>query len=120
VSAANKRRGSAWERDAEEWLNLQGAHAMRLPRAGSRDIGDVAVRLRSGAALVMELKNAAAPKMAQWLREADVECRHYAERYHVDTYPLVVQKTRGKGPGEARVTMTMQQLMDLLIGENLA
>ena len=48
MSAANKRKGSAWERDLEDYLNEQGLEARRLPRAGNKDIGDVAIHATLG------------------------------------------------------------------------
>ena len=43
MSTANKRKGSQWERDVEDHLNTQGVKARRLPRAGSKDVGDVCI-----------------------------------------------------------------------------
>ena len=120
VSSYNKAKGSAFERDVEDHVNEVGVKARRLPRAGSKDIGDVAIELRSSRVIVGELKNVKVPNMAEWLREADVESCNYTLKYDVDTYPVVITKTRQKSIGEARVTMTLDTLMNLLKWEGTA
>lgn len=115
MSSANKRKGSTWESSIEDHLNSQGLKARRLPRAGSKDIGDVAIDLGEQA-IVIEAKNVnnAWSQMAQFLREADVEADNFEDKYSVTAYPVVVTKTRQKGPGEGRVVMTLDQFIDLL------
>ncbi len=120
MSSYSKAKGSAFERDVENHANEVGVKARRLPRAGSKDIGDVAIELRSSRVIVAELKNVKVPDMSGWLREADVESCHYTLKYDVDTYPVVITKTRQKGIGEARVTMTLDTLMNLLKWEGTA
>lgn len=120
MSAAGKAKGSLFERQIEDHLNGSGVHARRLPRAGSKDIGDVAVELRSKHVLVLEAKNRKTADMAEWLREAEVEADNYEVKYAAVTYPLVVTKTRQKGTGEARVTMTLDTLINLLRWEGLS
>ena len=115
MSSTNKRKGTQWENLIEEHFNSSGLQARRLPRAGTKDIGDVAVEL-SKSVLVIEAKNVkdAAGKMAQFLREAQVEAGHYEERYDRPAVPCVITKTRGKGPHESRVTMTLEDFLCLL------
>lgn len=113
MSAANKAKGSKWERDIEDYLNACGLHARRLPRAGSKDIGDVSVTVKDFV-IVVEAKNVKAANMADFLRQADVESDNYEAKYGVATVPVVVTKTRQKGTGEGRVTMTLDTLLDLL------
>ena len=120
MSAANKAKGSAFERLVEDHINESGVKARRLPRAGSRDIGDVAIELRSNRVLVNELKNVKVPAMAEWLRQADVESCNYTLKYNVDAYPVVITKARQKSIGEARVTMTLDTLLNLLKWEGIA
>ena len=120
MSSANKAKGSMFERDVEEYLNQCGVKARRLPRAGSKDIGDVAIELRSNRVLVNELKNVKVPAMADWLRQADVEADNYGLKYDVDTYPVVIAKARQKSIGEARVTMTLDTLLNLLRWEGIS
>ena len=115
MSSAGKRKGSAWERDLEDYLNNEGLHARRLPRAGSKDIGDVAVHAKDYD-IVMEAKNVrnAWGAMAQYLREADVEADNYFDKYDVATVPVVVTKTRQAGPGDGRVVMSVDTFINLL------
>ena len=120
MSAQNKQKGSRWERDLEEYLNSAGVKARRLPRAGSKDIGDVAIELKSGRVIVIEAKDVKVPNMADWLRQAHLEAAHYGDKYDVDTYGVVAQKTRMKGTGGARVTVTVDTLVELLHWEGLS
>ena len=120
MSAANKAKGSRWERDLEEYLHSAGVKARRLPRAGSKDIGDVAIELKSGRVIVIEAKDVKAANLAEFLRQADVEADNYRGKYVVDTYGVVAQKTRMKGTGGARVTLTVDTLLELLRWEGLS
>lgn len=115
MSAQNKAKGSRWESDVENFFNECGLKARRLPRNGSKDIGDVAVELAQSV-LVIEAKNVkdAAGQMAQFLREAEVEAHNYDCKYGAPTVGVVVTKTRQKGVGEGRVTMTLDTLVELL------
>lgn len=115
MSQYNKAKGSKWESDIESYLNEQGFKARRLPRAGVKDIGDVAIDL-GDKTLVVEAKNVASAwsQMLKFLREADVEASQYADKYNTDTYPVVMTKTRQYGTGEGRVVMTIDQFIELL------
>lgn len=119
MSAANKAKGSRWERDLEEYCNAVGGKARRLPRAGAKDIGDVAIELKSGRVIVIEAKDVKTPNMAEFLRQAEVEALHYELKYSCVTYGMVAQKTRMKPIAEARVTLTLDTLMNLLRWEGL-
>ena len=113
MSAANKAKGSKWENDIENYLNEVGLKARRLPLAGSKDIGDVAVEL-DRLVLVIEAKNTRTHDMAQYLREADVEADNYEAKYNRPTIGIVVTKTRQKGTADGRVVMTLDNLVNLL------
>lgn len=95
-------------------MNQSGLKARRLPRAGAKDIGDVAVELRNGHVLVLELKNVKAVNMADFLRQAEVEAGNYAAKYDAVTYGLVAVKTRQKHIRETRITLTVETLLDFL------
>jgi Holliday junction resolvase len=120
LSSQNKRKGSLFESQLEDHLNGQGAKARRLPRAGSKDIGDVAVTLRTGRVIVIEAKNVKLVAMADFLRQAEQEALNYANKYDCDTYGVVVVKARGQSVGKARVTLTVDELMNLLNWEALS
>lgn len=119
MSSANKAKGSLWERQVEDALNEAGVKARRLPRAGAKDIGDVAIELKNGHVLVLEAKNTKTHDMAQYLREAEIEAGHYEDKYKTVTYPLVVTKTRQKSALDGRVVMTLDTLINLLNWEGL-
>jgi Holliday junction resolvase len=106
-------KGSRFESDLENYLNESGMKARRLPRAGAKDIGDVAVILNK-LAIIIEAKNVKKQDMAEFLRQADVESCNYEIKYGTPTVPVVVTKTRQKSLGEARVTLTLDNLLQLL------
>lgn len=120
MSAANKAKGSRFEGDLENYINEYGGKCRRLPRAGAKDIGDLAIELKSGRVIVVEAKNTKTTDMAQYLREAEVEKGHYEDKYNVVTYGVVATKTRQKGVGDARITMTLDELLNLLNWEGLS
>ena len=113
VSSANKRKGTLFETELENYLNEAGVTARRLPRAGTKDLGDVSITIKNFA-IVIEAKNVKKQEMGEFLRQALVESDNYEAKYGVATVPVVITKTRGKGAGEARVTMTLDTLLDLL------
>lgn len=113
MSTYNKVKGTKFETDLENYLNESGVKGRRLPRAGSKDIGDVSLTLKDFT-IVIEAKNVKKQDMAEWLRQADVESCNYELKYGVPTIPVVATKTRQKGIGEARVTMNLDTLLDLL------
>lgn len=114
MSAQNKRKGSLWERDLEEYYNMEGFKARRLPRAGTKDIGDIAIELKNNHVVVVEAKNVKANDVLQWLREADVEAEHYSQKYDTPAYGIVVRKTRGTNASGAVVMMSQETLQNLL------
>lgn len=110
----NKVKGSKFEIALEEYLNGDGLKARRLPRAGKHDIGDVDLRVSDNVTLVLEAKNVKTEAMAEWLREADVEACNHEMRFGTPTIGAVVRKARGQSMGSARVTMTLDSLINLL------
>ena len=115
MSAANKARGSRWESDIETYLNDNyGIKARRLPRAGAKDIGDVAIELKNGHVIVVEAKNTKVAQLKEFLRQADIEADHYEEKYHCPTYGVVAMKARQQGTGEGRIVLTIDTLAELL------
>jgi Holliday junction resolvase len=120
MSAANKAKGSKFEIDVENYLNDSGVKARRLPRSGSKDIGDVSVTLSTGKVIVLEAKNVKTANMKEFLRQAEVEAENYEAKYGAVTYPMVVQKARQQPISEGRVTMTLDTLVNLLMWEGLS
>lgn len=115
MSSQNKRKGSEWERDLEDYLNMEGLEARRLPRAGSKDIGDVAIYARDYD-IVIEAKNvkSAWSSMKEFLRQAEVESNNYFDKYDKPTIGVVATKTRQSGTGEGRIVLTVDQFINLL------
>lgn len=120
MSSYNKAKGTRWETDLEDYLNGAGLKARRLPRAGAKDIGDLAVTLRSGRVIILEAKNVKVGNLKEFLRQAEVEATNYCDKYETDTYPVVAQKARQQGTGDGRITMTVDTLVELLQWEGLA
>lgn len=120
MSAQNKAKGSKFESDIEGYLIENLMNGRRLARAGSKDIGDVALTLRNGSVLVLEAKNTKTQQMKEYLRQAEVESLNYENRFGNISYPLVVTKSRGLSIKEARVTMTLETLMEFLHGCELS
>ena len=120
MSAQNKAKGSKFESDVEGYLVDNLVNGRRLARAGSKDIGDVALTLRNGSVLVMELKNTKTQNMKEYLRQAEVESLNYEQKYGNLSYPVVVTKARGQSIGDARITMSIETLMEFLHGCELA
>jgi hypothetical protein len=114
MSTYNKVKGTKFETDLENYCNEVGLRCRRLPRAGSRDIGDLSISVRNDTAIVVEAKNVKKQDMAEFLRQANTEADNYEAKYGVPTVPVVVTKTRQKGIGEARVTMTLDTFTWLL------
>ena len=113
MSMYNKVKGTRFETELENYLNEAGVTARRLPRAGTKDIGDVSVTIKDFV-IVIEAKNVKKQEMGEFLRQALVESDNYELKYGTPTVPVVVTKTRGKKAGDARVTMTLDTLLDLL------
>lgn len=120
MSTYNKIKGSRWESDLENHYNEEGLKARRLPRAGVKDIGDIAIELRNEHVIVVEAKNVKANKYAEWLAEADVEAENYQNKYDTPTYGVVVRKTPGKNAAGGVVMMTQETFINLLRWNELA
>lgn len=118
MSAANKAKGTRFETDIVDWIrdNAPLLRAERLPRAGAKDEGDVAVVFPSGV-LVVEAKNHKAWSLSDWLRQAREEVVNYVAKRRIDpvtAFPLVVVKRRGKSIGESYAVMELHLLVELI------
>jgi len=110
----NKVKGSRWESDLENYYNEQGLKARRLPRAGTKDIGDIGITLRNEHVVVVEAKNVKANKVSEWLAEADTEADNHQAKYDTPCYGVVVRKTPGKTAEGGVVMMTQETFLNLL------
>ena len=101
-----RQKGTSFETAVVNWLAEQGVAARRLPLAGTKDAGDIAV---DALGLNLEAKNCRQLTLAAWVAEAD------AEAVHAGRPVLVVAKRVGKGsPGEAYVVTPLRVLVELL------
>lgn len=116
----NKVKGSRWESDLENYYNEEGLKARRLPRAGTKDIGDIGITLRNEHVIVVEAKNVKANKVAEWLAEADTEANNHQAKYDTPCYGVVVRKTPGKNASGGVVMMTQETFLNLLRWNELA
>ena len=114
MSTYNKVKGTKWETDIENYINEMGFIGRRLPRAGTKDLGDVALIITSDLSIVIEAKNVGKPNMAEFLRQAGVEAGNFECKYGGEAHGVVVTKTRGKGVADGRVTMTLEGFLELL------
>jgi hypothetical protein len=118
MSAANKAKGTRFETDIVDWIrdNAPLLRAERLPRAGAKDEGDVAITFPCGV-LVVEAKNHKAWSLSDWLRQAREEMVNYVTKRRMDptaVFPLVVVKRRGKSIGESYAVMELHLLVELV------
>lgn len=96
-------------------LHLQDDRIDRRPKTGAKDRGDIGgVRLH-GKRLVLECKDTSRINLAGWAAEAAVE------RGNDDALAgIVVHKRTGKGdPLEQWVTMTVRELIAILLGHRI-
>ncbi len=109
VAARNRRNrtaGKSWERAIEVGGREHGVDTERTRDSGIKDQGDAAMRIR-GHYLVIEAKNATL-NVTGFLREAEVEAKHFAEKRHISpdlVHPVVFWKRRGFGKFEDGVAM---------------
>ena len=118
MSAANKARGTRFENDIVDWIrdNAPLLRAERLPKAGSKDEGDVAITFPRGV-LVTEAKNHKSLALADWVKQAAVEMVNYVtkRRLSPDTvFPLVVAKRRNHSIGQSYAIMELHLLVELI------
>ena len=114
MSAAGKARGSRFENDLETWMIDAGYDAQRLPRSGSKDIGDLHVRLKDETYLVIEAKNRKSLALSEWVQEAAVEAAHHEARYGRESTGIVVHKKRQASIGDSYVTVPLADFMEIL------
>lgn len=116
MSAANKRKGSALEREAMQEGRDRGHQIERLRLAGREDEGDLALQGGYGLVTIIEAKNRARLSLAEWMDEAVVEAQNWARhRNHMgaDPIPAVLHKRRMKGIAEAYLTVRYGDYLDL-------
>jgi hypothetical protein len=109
--------GSRFERQIADYLAaVVDDRIDRRVKTGSKDRGDIAGLRVLGNRVVIECKDVAKLALGEWVREAEVE------RGNDDAVAaLVVHKRRGTlSPGQQYVTMTLADLVALIVGERVA
>lgn len=115
MSAANKAKGTRFESQVADHLQMVGVRAKRLPRAGVNDIGDIAFPLAEGT-MVLEAKARKVMDFATWVREAETEAVNYEHKYPAEApaFGAAVVKRRQKGIDESYVVLTLAEFVALL------
>ena len=114
MSKQSKIKGSKFEVLIETWLIAAGYIAQRLARAGTKDVGDLHIRLKDGTYIVIEAKAAKTLKLPEWLKEAEVEAVNHEEKYGAESYGVVVSKRRQKGADQSYVIWTLVDFLEFL------
>lgn len=116
MTAANRRRGSGFERDLRDHLRGRGFDAERLRTSGAKDEGDLVVK-SGGLAYIIEAKATKQIDLPRFITEARFEAANYAAARGCPpvNYAAVV-KARGKGISDAYVVMPLHHWLDQ-IGE---
>lgn len=105
----SKARGTKFETDVQTYLRANLYEAERLPTTGSKDEGDLVLRL-GGVPFVLEIKNCAKLNLAGWVREAAIEAGHFAAVRKIDIpHFVVVHKKRNAPISQAYVTTTLRE-----------
>lgn len=111
MSAANKTKGNAFERDLLLYLRNEGYDAERLRLAGSEDEGDIVLKV-GGLPFIIEAKNKKRMDLAGFVREAEKEARNYSAHRKAGVpganFAAVVKK-RNAGTGEAYVVVPLHE-----------
>ena len=114
MSAANKAKGTKWERDIVEYLTPV-FETTRLPRTGAKDEGDAEVRLRDNLRLILEAKAVKSINLADFVDQVLTESGHREDRTGVPTYGAAIVKRRNKGTGEGYVVFSLEEFREFLV-----
>jgi hypothetical protein len=111
--ASAKAAGARFERVIADYLSeMVDDRIDRRVKRGNHDRGDISGLRIHGREIVVECKDCATTKLAEWLREAETE------RGNADALAaVVVSKRKGTAaPGEQLVHMTLDQLIAVITG----
>jgi len=114
MSAANKAKGTKWERDVVEYLTPV-FETTRLPRTGAKDEGDAEVRIKDYLRLVLEAKAVKAINLADFVDQAVLEAGHREDRTGVPTWGAAVIKRRNKSVGDGYVVFSLEEFREFLV-----
>lgn len=109
----NGKKGAEFERlIADHFRDEVDDRIDRRVKTGSKDRGDLANLRCRGERVVVEIKRVARLDLSGWVEEARIEAGNDDA-----VIGVVIHKRRGKGkPGDQYVTMTVDDLVWLLVG----
>jgi len=110
--AYNKQKGATFETDLVKYLRTKGYDTERLRLAGARDEGDIVVKI-GGLPFIIEAKNVRQTNLGGWVKEAEVEAKHYSEAREIGRVNFaVVHKRRNQPIFNAYVTIPLSEWLD--------
>ena len=116
---AHKARGAGYEVDIRDYFRLRGYDAERLARAGSKDEGDVVVRMAIlGRHLLLECKAPGASgriDLSGWAKEAKVEAENFRNARSLgpeSVLPAVIIKARGKSIADSYLVFRLGDIFE--------
>lgn len=112
-SKANKRKGASYETDLVKTIREDGFETDRLPKVGSKDEGDLVVRL-PGFHIVLEAKNVKTITLPEFIRQAQEEANNYSQARGCTTFGAAVIKRRNQSIEKSFTVMELGDYLDLL------
>lgn len=116
MSAANRAKGKRWEHDLLAYLREAGLDAEALRLAGTKDQGDIVVRLDRNMRVIVEAKNSAM-QPSVYVGEAQIEAGNYASARGFDrdsVLPVAVVKRRQAHTSRAYCLIELHELVAFL------
>lgn len=108
--------GKKFETDLMKLLREDGYDVERLRLTGAEDEGDLLLRYTSNELprrVVIEAKRRKGFDLAQWVKEAQVECKNYKDHRGLGSLDpvnfVVVHYARGKNLSQSYVTTTLEE-----------
>lgn len=108
-------KGGRYERELLDYLREKGHDAERLRLTGTKDEGDLLLRLSLDRRIVIEAKNRKQMNLAGWLEEASAEAYNYADHRRIDLDLVnyaVIHKRKGKGVQFSYVTLPLHEYLE--------
>jgi hypothetical protein len=115
-NARNRGAGKRWEKEIEDGGRALGIDTDRTRDTGTKDQGDLVMRVDGGKFVVIEAKNAKF-EPGPFVEEALVEAKHFAEFRKLDAsrvHPVVFVKRRGKNFLDSFALITVREYLRLV------